>query len=269
MPLRSPILNVMVTAALKASRKLARDFGEVEQLQVSRKGPADFVTAADKKSEETIFEMLSTARPDYGFVMEKRGLIKGKRPEMTWVVDPLDGTTNFLHGIPHFAISIALLEKGQITAAVIYNPIQDEMYWAEAGQGAWMNDRRLRVSARPDLGDSLLATGIPWRGRPGYERFEKELTALAPKVAGIRRFGAASLDLAYVAAGRFDGFWENDLKSWDIAAGVLLVKEAGGYVTETDGGGNPIETGSILATNEVIHSDLQKALKDASWNLFE
>ncbi|MGY8985407.1 MAG: inositol monophosphatase family protein [Sphingomonadales bacterium] len=263
MPLRSPILNVMVTAILKASRGLSRDFGEVQQLQVSRKGPADFVSTADKKAAGILFEQLSLARPEYGFIMEERGLIKGKRADMVWVVDPLDGTENFLHGIPHFAISIALLEKGRITAAVVYNPIQDEMYWAEDGKGAWMNDRRLRVSARSSLGDCLLATGIPWKGRPGQEEFEEELKSLSPNVAGIRCFGSAALDLAYVAAGRYDGFWKDNLKSWNIAAGILLVKEAGGYVTQTNGESNPIETGSLLATNEQVHSDLQKSLQEA------
>jgi myo-inositol-1(or 4)-monophosphatase len=253
---RSAILNVMVAAATKAARRLARDFGEVENLQVSRKGPADFVSVADHRAEEIIRGELARARPGYGFLMEESGETKGSDRQHRWIVDPLDGTTNFLHGIPQFAISIALERQGRLTAAIVYDPIADELFAAERGGGAFLNDRRLRVASRQDLADAVVATGIPWRGRGDHPEFLKELTAVAPAVAGIRRFGAASLDLAWVAAGRFDGFWEHDLSPWDVAAGILLIREAGGFVTDLKGGDAIFQSGGIVAGNEAIHGRL-------------
>jgi myo-inositol-1(or 4)-monophosphatase len=258
---RSAILNVMVGAATKAARGLKRDFGEVENLQVSRKGPADFVSAADHRAEEVIRAELARARPGYGFLMEESGETAGRDPQHRWIVDPLDGTTNFLHGIPHFAISIALERQGKLSAALIHNPITDELFTAERGSGAFVNDRRLRVAARPGLADAVVATGMPFRGRGDHARYVTELTAVMPEVAGIRRFGAAALDLAYVAAGRFDGFWERDLSPWDLAAGILIVREAGGYVTDLDGRDAVLDKGHVVAGNEAIHGQLLALLK--------
>lgn len=260
---RSPLINVMVSAVMKASRDLRRDFGEVEQLQVSRKGPADFVTMADRRVEKLLYDELSHARPDFGFLMEERGEVKGEREDVRFIIDPLDGTTNFIHGVPHFAITVAVEERGEITAGVIYAPITDELFWAEKGQGAYMNDTRLRVSGRRKVDDALLATGIPFRGRDGHAEFIAEMQEIAPQVAGIRRFGAATLDLAYVAAGRYDGFWEAGLKAWDIAAGVLLVREAGGYVTDFKGSQNILKTGDVIAANDHLHAPLDRMVKRA------
>ena len=257
MALRSALLNVMAAAAEKAARGLKRDFGEIEQLQVSRKGPSDFVSAADLKAERTIRAELEKARPKFGFLLEEAGEIKGEDERHRWIIDPVDGTTNFLHGIPHFAISIALELEGEIIAGLVYNPVTDEMFMGEKGKGAVLNNHRLRVSARTDLGDALIGTGIPFRGHGNTAAYGKVLDRVMPEVAGIRRFGSAALDLAYVAAGRFDGYWETGLQMWDIAAGVLLVREAGGYVTEVNGGKNPIGTGSVLASNQKLHKSLQ------------
>src|SRR5688500_18313269 len=223
---RSAILNVMLGAATKAARALKRDFGEVENLQVSRKGPADFVSAADHRAEEVIRAELHRARPDYGFLMEESGETRGRDPQHRWIVDPLDGTTNFLHGIPLFAISIALERQGRLQAGLVYNPISDELFTAERGGGAYLNDHRLRVAARSSLAEAVVATGTPHIGRGDHGLFLRELAALMPRVAGVRRCGAAALDLAWVAAGRFDGFWERDLSTWDVAAGALLIREA-------------------------------------------
>ena len=262
MPQTSALLNVMIAAARKAGRVLARDFGEVENLQVSRKGPSDFVTSADVKAEKTLFEELSKARPGYGFVMEERGVVEGTDKTNRWLVDPLDGTTNFLHAIPHFAISIGLEREGVLVAGVIYNVVRDELFWAEKGVGAYLNDRRLRVAARTDMREALFATGTPFHGKPGHEKSLKEIGSVIAKSAGIRRFGAAALDLAYVAAGRFDGFWERNLNVWDIAAGAVIVREAGGTVTEIDGG-DFMQTGAILASNATLTPLLAKALRDS------
>jgi len=267
MPIQSPNITVMVAAARKASRKLRRDFGELENLQVSKKGPADFVTTADMTAERKIFEELSHARPGYGFLMEERGEVAGTDASHRWIVDPLDGTTNFMHAIPHFAISIALERQGTIVAGVVYNPITDEMYTAERGQGAYLNDRRLRVSARRDLGLSLVATGLPFMGQTHHEVELAELRTVMENTSGVRRFGAASLDLAYVVSGRYDGYWEHELNQWDIAAGILLVKEAGGFVTDLDGRDQMLKTGDILATNEGIQKPLLDMLKGARKNV--
>jgi myo-inositol-1(or 4)-monophosphatase len=258
---RSAILNVMLNAATKAARSLKRDFGEVENLQVSKKGPADFVTAADRKAEEIIRAELQRARPDYSFLMEESGATQGADPQHRWIVDPLDGTTNFLHGIPQFAISIALERQGRISAALVYNPITDELFTAERGGGAFLNDRRMRVAARTQLGEAVVATGTPHLGRGDYGKFLEEIALLMPAVAGVRRYGAAALDLAWVAAGRFDGFWERDLSPWDIAAGLLLVREAGGFASDLDGGETMLDSGHIVAGNEAIHRQLLGLLR--------
>ncbi len=258
---RSALLNVMVQAALKAGRSLARDFGEVQNLQVSRKGPADFVSQADRKAEEIVFTELSRARPGYAFLMEERGEVAGDDDQHRWIVDPLDGTTNFLHGLPLFAISIALERQGQLVAGVIYNPAMDELYTAERGGGAFLNDRRLRVAARTRLPDTVIGTGVPHLGLGHHGNFLLELRNVMGEVAGIRRLGAASLDLAYVAAGRLDGFWETPLKPWDIAAGILMIREAGGFATDRDGGQGMFENGSLVAGNETIHRALLGLLK--------
>ena len=249
MAARSPLINVMAAAAQKAGRYLVRDFGEVEHLQVSLKGPADFVSVADRRAEETIFRELSKARPRFGFLMEERGAVEGADSSNRWIVDPLDGTTNFLHGIPHFCISIALERDGDFLAGVVYQPITDEMFWAEKGAGAWLNTRRIRVSARKSLEESVIAMGISHRALENHPEFHARLAALMAGTAGVRRVGSAALDLAYVAAGRFDGFWELGLSPWDIGAGVVLVREAGGYATALDGRSNPAHDGDIVATN--------------------
>lgn len=256
----SPVMNVMIAAARKTARALARDFGEVENLQVSRKGPSDFVSAADLKAEKTLYEELSRARPGYGFVMEERGVVEGTDKTNRWLIDPLDGTSNFLHGIPHWAISIALEREGVLIAGVVYNVARDELFWAEKGAGAYLNDKRLRVAARSDMRDALFATGMPFHGKPGLDVFLIEAERVLTKSAGLRRWGSAALDLAYVAAGRFDGFWERGLNVWDIAAGAVLVREAGGVVVEPDGG-DFMKTGAILASNTALAPLLQKTLR--------
>jgi myo-inositol-1(or 4)-monophosphatase len=260
---QSALLKVMSDAARKAARGLNRDFGELAELQVARKAPADFVSAADLKAEQTLFEALSKARPGYSFLGEERGMVEGTDKTHTWIVDPLDGTTNFLHAIPHFAINIALQREGQIVAAVTYNPAANELFWAEKGKGCFVNDKRLRVAARTRLDESVVATGIPFLGHGQHARFLKELHQISQRVAGVRRFGSAALDLAWVAAGRYDGYWERDLKPWDIAAGLLMVTEAGGKVTDADGGQDMLTAGSICAGNLEIHPLLLERLKAA------
>jgi myo-inositol-1(or 4)-monophosphatase len=263
-PTPSALLKVMIESVRKAARGLTRDFGEVAELQVSRKGAADFVSAADLKAEQTLFEELTRVRPGYGFLGEERGEIAGTDKTHRWIVDPLDGTTNFLHGIPHFAINVALERDGQVVAAVTYNPVTHDLFWAERGRGAFMNDKRLRVSARTKLDEAVIATGIPFLGHGQHARFLKELHQLSQRVAGVRRFGAAALDLAWVAAGRFDGFWERDLGAWDIAAGVLLVTEAGGVVSDVDGGEAVLSEGSICAGAPGLHALMLERLRAAS-----
>ncbi|MDR3424457.1 MAG: inositol monophosphatase family protein [Alphaproteobacteria bacterium] len=265
MPIRSPLMNVMFKAADKAAKSLVRDFGEVENLQVSRKGPADFVSTADLKAQKAIREELSKARPEFGFLMEENdGAPDTSGKTERWIVDPLDGTSNFLHGLGHWAISIAAERAGELIAALIYDPIKNESFWAEKGMGAYSSSKRLRVSGRKDFADCLIATGAPFKGvmhrRPN---FSKQLSAVMPQVAGIRRFGAAALDLAYVAAGRFDGFWEEGLGAWDCAAGMLLVREAGGFVAPIVPKENPLLTGNIIASNSEIHEPLVKVIREA------
>jgi myo-inositol-1(or 4)-monophosphatase len=253
---RSALMNVMVQAVMKAGRGLSRDFGEVQNLQVSVKGPGDFVSQADMRAEQTLRAELERARPDYGFLMEESGEVAGKDAQHRWIIDPLDGTTNFLHGFPHFAVSLALERQGQLVAGVIFNPATDELYTAEKGGGAFLNDRRLRVAARKSLSDSIIGCGIPHLGRGDHGRFLVQLRNVMSDSVGIRRTGAAALDLAYVAAGRLDGFWEEALSPWDMAAGIVLIREAGGFVTDLTGGTDMFGRGDIVAGNETI----QKAL---------
>jgi len=257
----SALLKVMIAAARKAGRGLARDFGEVSELQVSKKGPADFVSAADLRAEQVIAEELEKVRPGYSFLGEERGLIEGTDKSHVWIVDPLDGTTNFLHGIPHFAVNIALQREGQIVAGVTFNPATGDLFWTERGKGCFNNDKRLRVAARRKLEESVIATGIPFAGKPGHAQFLKELHQIAPRVAGVRRFGSAALDLAWVAAGRFDGYWERGIKPWDIAAGVLMITEAGGAVASTNGGAFDLNDGTVCCANLDLQPQILERLK--------
>jgi len=255
----SALMNVMMGAARKAARSLVRDFGEVENLQVSVKSPANFVSSADHKAEEILFQELCKARQEYGFLMEERGIVEGRDKSHRWIVDPLDGTTNFLHSMPMFAVSIGLERDGQLVAGLVYNPISDEMFTAEKGKGAFLNDRRrLRVAQRKYLADCIVTTGIPHRGRPNHDRFHREAGAVMRETSGIRRTGSAALDLAWVAAGRFDAYWERNLGAWDMAGGIVLVREAGGLVSDLDGGGSMLDSGAIVAGNQGI----VKALSD-------
>jgi myo-inositol-1(or 4)-monophosphatase len=259
----SALLKVMIDAARKAGRKLARDFGEVSELQVSKKGPADFVSAADLKAEQTVFEELARVRPGYSFLGEERGLIEGTDKTHTWIVDPLDGTTNFLHAIPHFAVNIALERDGVVVAGVTHNPITNDTFWTEKGKGCFNNDKRLRVAARKHLDESLLATGVPFLGKPGHGQFLKELHQMSARVSGIRRFGSAALDLAWVAAGRYDGYWERDLKPWDIAAGSLMILESGGTISSAAGERFDVREGTVCCANLEIHPQMIERLKAA------
>ncbi|MDB5643975.1 MAG: inositol monophosphatase [Hyphomicrobiales bacterium] len=262
--IRSALMNVMTAAAVKAGRGLKRDLGEVENLQVSIKGPGDFVTAADRRAEKVLFEELSRSRPGYGFLMEEGGAVEGADKTHRWIIDPLDGTTNFLHSLPVFAISVGLERDGEMVAGVVYNPATDEMYTAEKGQGAWLNNRRLRVAARRDFADALVGCGIPPLARAHlHPRFKLELSSVIAKSGNIRRLGAASLDLAMVAAGRLDCYWERGLSAWDMAAGIVLVREAGGYVSDADGHDKMLESGSICVGNESMHRSLLAALRSA------
>ena len=265
-PRLSPALNVVVSAVQKAGRRLLRDFAEVEQLQVSVKGPGDFVSQADIRAEESLRHDLGRARPGFAFLMEESGTHGADDWEWRWVVDPLDGTSNFLHGIPHWAISVGIekridAERTEVVAGVIYNPAANEMFWAEKGAGAFLNDRRLRVSARRDMREALFATGIPFAAAPRRAEFSHTLAKLMPQVAGIRRFGAAALDLAWLAAGRYDGYWELNLKKWDMAAGLIMVREAGGFVTDPEGG-DPYAEGNVVAGNQALHGKLREVVAE-------
>lgn len=262
MALRSAILNVMVAAAQKAARQLVRDFGEVENLQVSKKGPADFVSHADRRAEDILKSELLRVRPNYGLLMEESGEIEGSDTSNRWLIDPLDGTTNFLHGIPHFSISIALERDSELFAGLVYSPVHDELFIAERGQGAFLNGRRLRVSARSRVDECIFATGVPFKGLPDHKLFLRQLSRVMAVSAGVRRFGSAALDLAYVAAGRYDGFWENGLNPWDIGAGIVLVREAGGFVTDLTEGKKMLTGGGILAANPTLHPQLAKLIAD-------
>jgi myo-inositol-1(or 4)-monophosphatase len=266
-PRLSPALNVVVSAVRKAGRRLLRDFGEVEQLQVSMKGPGDFVSQADLRAEQTLREDLTKARPGFAFLMEESGAHGDADWEWRWVVDPLDGTTNFLHGIPHWAISVGIEkriseDKTEVMAGVVYNPASDELFWAEKGMGAFLNDKRLRVSGRREMREALFATGIPFAATPRKAEFAHALVRLMPQVSGIRRFGSAALDLAWTAAGRYDGYWELGLNKWDIAAGLVLLREAGGIVTAPDGG-DPYAEGHVVAGNQHLHGKLRDAVVES------
>jgi myo-inositol-1(or 4)-monophosphatase len=262
--LRSALLNVMIAAARKAARSLTRDFREVEHLQVSVKGPGNFVSSADHRAEKILREELAKARPGYGFLGEEGGHQEGPDKTHTWIVDPLDGTTNFLHGIPQFCVSIGLEREGTIVAGVIYNPIVDELFIGERGKGAFLNDQRLRVAARRQLAEAVFACGLPHRGRGDLALFRKEFAVVQDKVAGLRRFGSAALDLAWVAAGRVDGYWERNLSPWDMAAGLLLVREAGGFVSDVNGTDGMMTSHSIVAGNDTMHQELLKLLNGAN-----
>jgi myo-inositol-1(or 4)-monophosphatase len=260
-PRLSPALNVVVAAVQKAGRRLLRDFGEVEQLQVSVKGPGDFVSQADLRAEETLRQELARARPGFGFLMEESGAAGGEDWEWRWVVDPLDGTTNFLHGIPHWAISVGIEkrvaeDRTELMAGVVYSPAQDELFWAEKGAGAFMNDRRLRVSARRVLTEAVFATGIPFAGVVRKAEFSAILASIMPQVAGVRRFGSAALDLCWTAAGRYDGYWELGIKPWDMAAGLVILKEAGGFATDPHGG-EPYPSGDVVVGNPTMQPRLR------------
>lgn len=270
-PRLSPALNVVVGAVQKAGRRLLRDFGEVEQLQVASKVPGDFVSQADLRAEETLRQELGRARPQFAFLMEESGSSGNADWEWRWVVDPLDGTSNFLHGIPHWCISVGVekrlsAEKSEIVAGVIYNPASNELFWAEKGMGAFLNDRRLRVSGRKEMISALFATGIPFAPVKAKAEFSWTLARLMPQVAGIRRFGSAALDLAWTAAGRYDGYWELGLKPWDMAAGLIMVKEAGGYVSEPDGSEawSRVDgiSGHIVAGNGALHGKLREVVAE-------
>lgn len=260
---QSPLITIMVKAARSAGRGLLRDFGEVENLQVSRKGPGDFVSNADHKAEDIIYKELSKARPGYGFVLEEQGVLEGSDKTNRFIVDPLDGTLNFLHGIPHWAVSIGLERDGELVAGVVYDVPRNEIFWAERGRGCWLDSMRQRVAVRRKLSQAVVATGVPYIGKDGHERFWRELASLSPEVAGIRRFGSAALDLAWVAAGRYDGFWERGLAPWDIAGGIVLVREAGGWVDDIDGK-DVLATGNIAASNPSIGPKLQEKLRAAA-----
>jgi myo-inositol-1(or 4)-monophosphatase len=265
MAARSALINVMIKSAEKAAKNLKRDFGEIEHLQVSRKGPADFVSNADLGAQKILREELGRSRPDFGFVMEEQdGSPDTSTKSERWIVDPLDGTTNFLHGLPHWCISIGAARGTELIAGVVYDPIRDEMFWAEKGLGAYVNNNRLRVSARKDLSECLIATGIPFKGVMKEDpKFTARLGAIMPEVSGIRRFGAAALDLAYVAAGRYDGYWEAGCQLWDFAAGMVIVKEAGGFISPFNPKEDPLQSGALIATNPAIHDDLVRRLRAA------
>ena len=263
MALQSATLNVMTAAARKAGRPLVRDFGELENLQISMKGPADFVTSADTRTERILIEELSKARPNYGFLAEEGGAVSGADKSHRFIIDPIDGTTNFMHGVPHFAISIGLEREGVLVAGILYNPVTDDLYYAEKGHGAYHNNKRLRVAARKELGGAIIATGLPMMGREGHDKALKEVAAVMAHTAGVRRFGTASLDMAFVAEGRFDGYWELGIQPWDMAAGIVLLREAGGMVWDLEGGQEMLKAGSVLCANEYLQPQLLKLLKAA------
>ena len=254
-------LNVMIKAARLAGRSLVKDFREVENLQVSVKGAGDFVTKADLRAEDIIREELLGARPTYGWLAEEGGEIEGKDPTRRWIVDPLDGTTNFLHGLPHWAVSIALEHKGQIVAGVVFDPAKEEMFYAEKGTGAFMNESRLRVSGRNRMIESIFATGLPFGGRSDLPATLQDLARLMPVCAGVRRWGSAALDMAYVAAGRYDGFWERRLNAWDLAAGLIIVREAGGLAEPIDPTGDILTDGEVIAANEPLFDGFAKIIR--------
>jgi myo-inositol-1(or 4)-monophosphatase len=259
---RSANLEIMIRAARAAARHLTRDFGEVEHLQVSIKGPGDFVSAADRRAEQVIRDELRRYRPDFGMLLEESGEEPG-RAKSRWIVDPLDGTTNFLHAVPHWSISIALEQHGDVTAAVVYDPVKNELFAAEKGNGAYLNERRLRVSRRNDMRLALIGCGLPVQDWKGRKTFPRQMERVADECGGLRRLGTCSLDLAYVAAGRQDGFWEFGAKPWDIAGGILLVREAGGRVGRLEGDDDLLAEGTLVAGNPEIYLRLRAILEEA------
>lgn len=261
---RSAILNVMIQAAIKAGRSLSRDYLDAKNLNFSLKGPAEYVSQADHKAENIIKTTLMAAKPDYSYIMEESDTIIGSDQQHRFIIDPLDGTTNFLHSVPYFCVSIALESQNNLAAAVIYNPILDELFTAERGKGAFLNDRRIRVSQCRNLESALICTGMPFIGKNGHGTFLRELSLIMPQTAGIRRTGAAALDLAYLAAARFDGFWENNIKIWDVAAGILLIKEAGGFVTDKNNRAHIEKNNNIVAGNEYMHKTLLHYINQAA-----
>ena len=256
MRLNSPQINLIIKACMKASRSLIRDFGEIENLQVSTKGPGDFVTSADKRTEKILIEELQKARPEYGIITEEAGIINKSNTDNRWVIDPIDGTMNFLNGIPQFAISIGYEEKGEITCGVIFNPIINEMFVAEKGSGAYLNNTRIRVSNKKKIKDALLVTGGPKRASKIKNKIFSEYISVSNEVSNVRKFGSAALDMAYVACGRFDGYWQRELNYWDIAAGIIVIKEAGGFINFFDEDKNNPLKKNIIASNSNIHSEL-------------
>lgn len=260
MALMPPLVTIMVKAAEAAAKSLARDFGEAEALQVSKKGPSNFVTAADQRAEKTLHYALAKARPDFSFLMEESGKIEGKDPNKVFIVDPLDGTNNFLHGIPHWAITIAAQENGEVVAGITFDVVRNEMFWAAKGMGAFIRNRKIRCSARTDMDMAMVASGTPAKGRGDHKQFATDMARVLPEVSGLRRGGSAALDLAYVASGRLEAYWEREIQPWDVAAGILLVREAGGIVSEVDGGKEVLNGGSILAANSSLYQDVRKLL---------
>tara|TARA_B100002051_G_scaffold275074_1_gene317795 strand:- start:1125 stop:1904 length:780 start_codon:yes stop_codon:yes gene_type:complete len=259
MKINSPQFNLMYRACMKASKVLIRDFGEVEKLQISEKGPGDFVTASDKRVEKIIINELSNS--GYSILSEEKGIIKGKNEKKRWIIDPIDGTTNFLNGVPHFAISIGFEDNGEIVSGIVFDPIKNEMFFAEKGLGAYLNNSRIRVSNKSDLKNSLIATGGPRYSSKQKEKIMREYEKVAKQIMpAIRKFGSAALDLAYVASGRLDGYWQRDLHYWDIAGGIILIKESGGYINKIDKSEFGESKNDIVATNSKIHKELSDLL---------
>ena len=259
MKINSPQFNLMHKACMKASKILIRDFGEIEKLQVSEKSPGDFVTASDKRVEKVLMKELE--KSEYSFLTEETGLIEGKYKDKRWIIDPIDGTFNFLNGLPHFSISIAYEENGEIISGIIYDPIKNEMFGAHKGSGAYLNNTRMRVSNKSEFKNSCLVTGGPKSTSKIKEQILDEYKKVSMKTnSHIRKSGSAALDLAYVAAGRYDGYWQREINYWDIAAGIILVKESGGFINPIKENGFKAEKIDIIATNTKIHEELLKLL---------
>ena len=260
MRLNSPQMNIISKACLKASRSLIRDYGEIENLQVSTKGPGDFVSSADKRTEKILIQELQKAHPDYGIITEETGIINGSNTKNRWIIDPIDGTMNFLNGIPQFAISIAYEEEGEVQCGIIFNPIMNEMFSAEKGNGAFLNNSRIRVSNKNKIKDALLVTGGPKQSSKIKDKIFSEYIKISNHVSNVRKFGSAALDMAYVACGRFDGYWQRELNYWDIAAGIIILKEAGGFVDFFEEDSSAILKRNILASNSKIHEELRNLI---------
>ena len=260
MRLNSPQINLITKACMKASRSLIRDFGEIENLQVSSKGPGDFVTSADKRTEKILIEELQKAHPEYGIITEETGIINKSNTKNRWIIDPIDGTFNFMNGIPQFAISVGYEEENEIKCGVIFNPIMNELFCAEKGNGAYLNNSRIRVSKKNKIKDALIVTGGPKGASEIKDKIFSEYINVSKNVANVRKFGSAALDVAYVACGRFDGYWQRELNYWDIAAGIIILKEAGGYLDFFDEDENFPLKKNILASNSLIHRELRELI---------